>query len=189
MSGQPSGSGEVPGWGQQQGSATGGQGADAPPQGDAPPQESAASPGAGASAAAGVAATAANAATEAFRTRLGMGEQLAVVGAALIVLVELVMGMLLLQYWAGDVAFLLGIAVLAGFYQRHVRGRDVPLGHVTVIRVAGVAIAALAIVDLSYELRTGVFDDVPDIVGGAAYYVGAALMALGALRIGDEARA
>lgn len=139
-----------------------------------------------ASAAAASASAAASAATEAFRTRLGVAEQVAVAGAALVVLVELVTGMVLQEYWAGDVAFLLGLAVLTAAYLRHVRSGAVPLGYANVIRVAGFAIAALAVVDLVYEVRRGVFDNAIDILGGAGYYLGAVLMAMGAFRIGDD---
>jgi hypothetical protein len=125
-------------------------------------------------------AASAQAAAASFVGRLGLAEQLALGGAALIVIVEIVFGLLLDEYWAGDIAFLLGLAVLAAAFIRHARGGEVPIGYVTVIRVAGFAVLALAIVDLVYELRHGVFDNGADILGGALYYVGAGLMAAGA---------
>jgi hypothetical protein len=135
--------------------------------------------------AASSAAAAASAATAAFRSRLSVGEQLAVAGAGLIVLVELVFGLVIEEYWAGDPAFLLALAVLAVAYIRHVRKGELSVPYATVIRAAGFGILALAVVDLPYELRHGVFNNLADLIGGAGYYGGAALMTVGALTIKD----
>ena len=131
------------------------------------------------------AAAAASAASAAFRSRLSVGEQLAVAGAGLIVLVELVFGLVIEEYWAGDPAFLLALAVLAVAYVRHVRKAELPVPYATVVRAAGFGILALAVVDLPYELRNGIFNNIADILGGAGYYGGAALMAVGAFTIKD----
>jgi hypothetical protein len=150
-----------------------------------PPERPTSDAAATANAAAAGAAAAATAASAAFRSRLSLAEQLAVAGASLIVLVELVFGLVIEEYWAGDPAFLLALAVLGAAYVRHVRKAELPLPYSFVVRVAGFGLLALAVIDLPYELRNGVFDNVADILGGAGYYVGAALMAVGAWTIRD----
>ena len=115
--------------------------------------------------------------------RLSMAEQLAVLGAVLILLVEVVTGLLLDQYYAGDLVSLLAVAVLVAAWIRHAGSGQVPLGYGTVIRIAGLAVALVAVADLIVELRRGAFDNGTDIVGGIGYYVGAALMAVGAFQI------
>ncbi len=144
-----------------------------------------AAPPGGAGAASGAAAGAASAASEAF-SRLRPAEQMAIVGAGLIVLVEVLLGAIIDEYWSGDAAFLLALAVLAAVYIRHVRKGVTPLSYATIIRVAGVGVAALALIDLPSELRHGVFDRATDILGGAGYYGGAVLMAIGAWSIKDD---
>lgn len=150
-----------------------------------PPEQPATDPTSAANAAATSAAAAANAATAAFRSRLSMAEQLAVAGAGLIVLVEVVFGLVIEEYWAGDPAFLLALAVLGAAWLRHVRKAELPISHSLVVRAAGFGLLALAVIDLPYELRNGIFDNIADILGGAGYYLGAALMALGAWTIKD----
>ncbi len=152
-----------------------------PPSGP-PPSDgwgAAGAPAGGAGVPASAAADAASAATAAFG-RLGRAQQMAVAGAALLILVELVFGLVLEEYWVGDVAFILALAVLAAAFIIHVRNGKLPVSESTVIRAAGVGVAALAIVDLPYELRNGIFDNIADDLGGLGYYAGAALMAVGA---------
>ena len=48
------------------------------------------------------------------------------------------------------------------------------------VRLAGYTVGLIAIVGIIGELRSGIFDDIADILGGLAYYVGAALMVAGA---------
>jgi hypothetical protein len=105
---------------------------------------------------------------------------MAVAGAALLILVELLFGLVLEEYWVGDVAFILALAVLATAFVLHVRNGRLPISESSVIRAAGLGVAALAIVDLPYELRNGIFDNLADDLGGLGYYAGAALMAVGA---------
>ena len=138
-----------------------------------------AAPGGTSAAPANAAADAASAATAAFG-RLGRAEQTAVAGAALLIVVELLFGLVLEEYWVGDVAFILALAVLVTAFVIHVRNGKLPVSESTVIRAAGIGVAALAIVDLPYELRNGIFDNLADDIGGLGYYAGAALMAVGA---------
>jgi hypothetical protein len=112
--------------------------------------------------------------------RFNSAEQMAVGGAALIVLVELVFGMVLEGYWAGDVPFVLALGVLGVAFMRRIRNAELHVDYVTVLKAAGFAVAALAVIDLVYELRHGYFDNATDILGGAGYYIGAALMFAGA---------
>jgi hypothetical protein len=118
--------------------------------------------------------------------RLSAAEQLAVAGAALILVVEIVFGVILEDYYPGNIAFLLALAVLAAAFIRHVRNGEVPLGYVTVVRVAGFAILALAIVDVIYDLRNDVFDTTSTIIAGILTYGGAILMGAGAWMLREE---
>jgi hypothetical protein len=112
--------------------------------------------------------------------KLDAAEQMALGGAALIILVELIFGVLLQQYHAGQISFLAAVAVVAAAWIRHARHGEVPLGYVTVVRLAGFTVGLIALVGIVGELRNGVFDDIADILGGLAYYIGAALMVAGA---------
>ncbi len=158
-----------------------------PADASAPPpgwnvQPSGAGGGATAGAPGGATAAAAQAQATSMLARMSRPEQLAVVGAVLLLLVEVVTGLLLDQYYAGDLVSLLAIAILVGAWVQYGRGGTVPLGYITVIKIAGFAIGLIAISDLIVELRRGVFDNVTDIIGGLAYYVGAALVAVGAFQ-------
>jgi len=115
---------------------------------------------------------------------LGQAEQLALLGAVLVLFVEIVFGLILEEYGSGDLSTVAAAAVVAAVWI-HARGGRVPLGYATVIRVAGFVIAVVAVVSLVNEVRGGVFDRIADILGGLGYYAGAALMAIGAWTIRD----
>jgi hypothetical protein len=127
--------------------------------------------GSPAPAAPAAAPTAAQAAANALTLAMG--------GAALILVVYVVFDVLLEQYFLQTFSWLLAVAIVVAGYIK-TRGGDVPLGAVTVIKVAGLAIGLIALTDLISELRNGVFDDVVDIVAGLGYYIGAAAAAAGA---------
>jgi hypothetical protein len=128
----------------------------------------------------------AQAAAASLLNRLSAAEQLAVVGAGLVLVVEIVFGVILEDYYPGNLAFLLALAVLAAAYVRHVRHGEVPVGYVTVVRVAGFAILALAVVDVIYDLRNDVLDSGTRVVAGVLNYGGAILMGAGAWMLREE---
>jgi hypothetical protein len=111
--------------------------------------------------------------------------QMAVAGAALLVACQLILGLVLEEYYTGDLAFALAAIVLVAAWITFSRGGSVPLGFATIVRVAGLVIGLLAVVDLVFELRNGVFDNIADVLGGILYYAGAALLAAAAFRIKD----
>jgi hypothetical protein len=131
-------------------------------------------------------AAAAQAMSASMLGRMSLAEQLSVLGAVLLLLVEVVTGLLLDEYFAGDLVSLLAIAILVAAFVRYGRNGDVPLGYVNVLRIAGFAIGLIAVSDLVIEVRRGVFDNVIDIVGGLAYYAGAVLVTVGAFQLKER---
>jgi hypothetical protein len=156
-----------------------------PPPASVPPGPSESTAGAtGPSASAAMSGAQTQAAT--LLARLGLAEQLAVGGAVLILLGEVVTGLIFDEYYSGDLVSLLAVAVLVAAWIRHMRSGEVPLGYVTVIRIAGFAVGLIAITDLFVEVRHGAFGNGIDIVGAIGYYVGAALMVGGAIQIKEH---
>jgi hypothetical protein len=60
------------------------------------------------------------------------------------------------------------------------RGGEVPLGYVTVLRIAGFIVGIVAIYDLVYTIRNVDFEVSEDLIAEIGYYIGAILMAAGA---------
>jgi hypothetical protein len=102
---------------------------------------------------------------------------LAMGGAALVLLVAIVFGVLLETFFIDYVIWVLALTVLVLGYLS-TRGEAVPAAK-TIIMLAGLAVGLLALADLIYDLRNGIFDDVLDIVAGLGYFIGAAAMAAG----------
>jgi hypothetical protein len=103
-------------------------------------------------------------------------------GAALILIVQIVFGVLLEEYFPGSLVWLLALAVLIAGYVKG-RGGEVPLGVYTVVRIAGLAVGLVALFDLIFEIRNGFGDSAVDLLGALGYYVGCAAMAAGAFII------
>ena len=76
--------------------------------------------------------------------------------------------------------FLLAVAVIVAAWVRHAKGGEVPLGYVTVVRIAGFAVGLIALMDFIFEIRHLDLDNPVDLFGAVLYYIGAALMAAGA---------
>lgn len=116
-------------------------------------------------------------------SRLNAAEQLVTGGAVLLLLVEIVFGVLLYTYFVGSVVVIAAVAVLLAAFIKHARGGEVPLGYVTVLRIAGFIVGILAVYDLIYQIRATDFEVSEDLLAAIGYYVGAAMMAVGAWRM------
>jgi hypothetical protein len=116
-------------------------------------------------------------------SRMSAAEQMVTGGAVLLLLVEIVFGVLLYTYFVGSVVVIAAVAVLLAAFIKHARGGEVPLGYVTVLRIAGFIVGIVAVYDLVYQIRNVDFEASEDLIADIGYYVGAAMMAVGAWRM------
>ncbi len=111
--------------------------------------------------------------------RLGLGERLAVLGAAGVFLVWLVFGLLTQDYGVGQLPFLLAVGTLVLAYRFHVRkAGDWPVAYGAAVLILAGALGLIGVRELLLDLRYEIFD-----IGGATV-VGAILFWIAAITAG-----
>jgi hypothetical protein len=111
-------------------------------------------------------------------SRLSQGELLVGGGALLIVVGELVFGVVTRDYSLGQLPWALAAIALIVIAVR-ASGRTFP-AYDTILVVAGLAMAVIGVRDLLYDVRSLTGESTTWYLGFVAYYVGVALMAVGA---------
>lgn len=122
--------------------------------------------------------------TETF-AKLGGGERLAVLGAAIVLGGWLVFDLLIDDYSTGTTAFVLAVLVVGAAYTHHRRtsGSD-PVPYGTVIFVGAGILGLLGVIEVIEELRNNILDtDAVTIIGALVFYVGAIMSGVGAVQL------
>lgn len=120
--------------------------------------------------------------------RLGMGERLAVLGAAGVFLVWVVFGVITQDYGVGQLPFLLALGTLVLAYRFHVqKAGDWPLSYGVVVLVLAAALGLVGVRELVLDLRYQIFDtDAGTMVGAVLFWIAALAAGVGAVQMARE---
>jgi hypothetical protein len=116
--------------------------------------------------------------------KLGGGERLAVLGAALVLVGWLLFDLLIDEYSTGYLQFALAVVIVGGAWTHHKGSGPDPVPYTSLLFVAAGILGLLGAYDLIEELRADIFDaDATTIIGALVYWVGAIMAGVGALQV------
>lgn len=119
--------------------------------------------------------------------QLGIGEKMAVLGAAGVLAVWLVFDLLMTEYSIGHLPFALAALVVFFAYRFHMQhATHWPVDYGTLVVVLAGLIGLLGLLELVTDLRYEIFDtDGSTIVGAIAYWAAAIVAGVGAFRMSN----
>lgn len=122
-------------------------------------------------------------------SRLSQAELLLVGGALIILLIELLMGVFLAEYFIGDAPLLLSAGILALVWL-HKTGRAQIASYTTLLIAAGAGLGVLGVDQILTDVRQTMqfSSDVMTWIGRVAYYAGTLLAAFGAYVLARASR-
>ena len=119
------------------------------------------------------------------RAEMSIGEQLVAVGAIILVLVDLIAGLLLNEFYVVNLTWFLAVLALVAIAIKRLRHGDAPMPHAWILKVLGYSVGFLTIYYALYDLRHDFYDGA-DIFWALATYAGGLLMGFGAWRLSQE---
>ncbi len=105
-------------------------------------------------------------------------------GSALILLVWLLFELILDAYSFANVTLLMAVAASFAMWVKSNRpGAAWPVPYEWTLRALGYGVGFMGLVELLFDLRFGILDDLGNILGGLGLYAGAFLMFYGARQV------
>lgn len=116
--------------------------------------------------------------------KLGGGERLAVLGAAIVLVGWLLFDLLIDEYSTGYLQFALAVVIVGGAWTHHKGAGADPMPYKSLLFVTAGILGLLGAYDLIEELRADIFDaDATTIIGALVYWAGAIMAGVGALQL------
>ncbi|RPI25785.1 MAG: hypothetical protein EHM57_01055 [Actinobacteria bacterium] len=122
------------------------------------------------------------------RAAMSIGEQLVAVGAIILVVVDLIAGLLMNEFYVPNLPWFLAVLALVAIAVKRLRHGDAPMPHAWILKVLGYSVGFLTIYYLLIDLRNDLFEGEEgiDIFWGLVTYAGGILMGFGAYRMSQE---
>jgi hypothetical protein len=116
----------------------------------------------------------------------GSGEQIVMLGAAIVVADYVLFGLIIDEYFFFTGTLLAAAyALFAVWWKRSRSVEDWPISYGRLLRLLGLTVGFLGLVEFLGDLRFGVLDNVGDILAGLILYAGCFLMYWGGRQVPD----